>query len=80
MRGMHWYLWCITNEFSDILSIKLTETFHQEDNTNLTQEQMKEVQKLRDDAKARRRDSAAFDAVKIKRLQKGSGVVVSKAV
>ena len=61
------------------MSIKLTETFHQEDSVNLTAEQMEEVQKLQAGAKARRKDSAAFDAMKIKREQKGLGVKVLKS-
>jgi hypothetical protein len=52
----------------------LTETFHQEDTKKLTAEQEKEAQRLQAGAKARRRETSAFDALQKKREQKALGV------
>ena len=74
MRGMRRESQSIADDFSNISSIKLTESFHQEDSKKLTAKQMEEAQKLQAGAKARRRETAAFDALKLKREQKGLGV------
>ena len=58
-----------TNMHSNIRSIALTETFHEEDNVKLSEEELKEVHRIRDDLTLQRRDPAAYDAMMVKRAQ-----------
>lgn len=54
---------------SNIRSIALTETFHEEDNVKLSEEELKEVHRIRDDLTLQRRDPAAYDAMMARRAQ-----------
>lgn len=59
----------IVNSRSNIRSIALTETFHEEDNVKLSEEELKEVYRMQEDEKLRRRDPAAYDAMIAKRIR-----------
>lgn len=64
---MHVYKENFTDMHSNIRSIALTETFHEEDNVKLSEEELKEVHRIRDDLTLQRRDPAAYDAMMAKR-------------
>ena len=54
---------------SNIRSIALTETFHEEDTVKLSEEDLKEVHRLTEDFELRRRDPGAYYAMLAKRSQ-----------
>ncbi|KAL8796479.1 MAG: hypothetical protein Q9195_001153 [Heterodermia aff. obscurata] len=58
----------IENE-GNIRSITLTETFHEEDTVKLSEEDLKEVHRMREDFELRRRDPTAYYTMLAKRSQ-----------